>query len=299
MTAPIELRCWKTLTRNRRVELQIGLEPLTLPLGEDGVDHAPDLGGVDIRELGERFELAVDPHRGVHTDREVEVRTAEVDDALEQVVDVEVARPGLVTQATGHLGARCRQGLLGDGDLELVSLPIPLGALLLGGRRVSVHGAHEAAELLALGDGGEDLPARGVLDGVHGGGVARIGHGHDQLLAPGLDGDRKGGSGQVGGYQAVESWVDRRLVEVDERDADLVGDSRHQILLGHHALARQQAGQGRTLPLLPGEHGLEIVPGQDLAVDEELAQAARRVGHDVIIGIPIGWLETTRPRPPP
>ena len=65
--------------RVRRVELVLGLELLPLLLGEDGVDHPPDLRAVQLRELGEALELAVDADRRVDADREVEVGAVEVE----------------------------------------------------------------------------------------------------------------------------------------------------------------------------------------------------------------------------
>ena len=97
----------------RRVELEVGLELLPLLLGEDGVDHPADLGAVELRELGERLDLAVDTHRGVDADGQVEVGAAEVDDPLEQVVDVQLLHRRAVGRGhgrDGHVAVAGRQG---------------------------------------------------------------------------------------------------------------------------------------------------------------------------------------------
>src|SRR5439155_21636004 len=135
----------------------------------------------------QRLELAVDADRGVDAGGEVEVGTAQVDDPLQQVVDVQVAGLGLVAQPADDLRTGRWGRLLGDGDLDLVTRTPAFPARLARTGRPPVHRIDQAGHLVALGDGGQHMPASGLLDGLHGVGVARVGHGDHQLVAPSLD----------------------------------------------------------------------------------------------------------------
>src|SRR5581483_4859974 len=73
----------------RGVELEIVLEALPLLLGEDGVHQLPDLRPVEHRILGERRHLAPEADDRMAAGGQVEVGPAEVDDAAQDVVDVE------------------------------------------------------------------------------------------------------------------------------------------------------------------------------------------------------------------
>src|SRR5437588_7893464 len=216
--------------------------------------------------------------------REVEVGTAEVDHPLEELVDMQVAGLGLVTEAAHHLGPGRGHRLLGHRDLDLVAnagLPATIRARR---RNPAVHGVEKAPYLVAGSDGRLHLPTRRLLDGENTGTVAWVSHGHQQLGTAGFDGHRHAGPGQLGGNETVDAGLDLGLVEVDERHAHLVGDRRHEVLLRHHAVGCEQPGQRRTLTRLAVEHDLEVVAGEDLAVYEELAQPARRTQHDGGIG---------------
>src|SRR5204862_390617 len=73
------------------VELEVVLELLPLLLGEDPVHHAADLRAVELGELGERLDVAVDPHARMDAGGEVEVGAAQLDHPLQQLVDVHFA----------------------------------------------------------------------------------------------------------------------------------------------------------------------------------------------------------------
>ena len=83
------------------------------------------------------------------------------------------------------------------------------------------------------------------------------------------------------GHHAVERRVDCDHVEVDEGNADLVGDGGDEVLLADEVLRQEELGQGDAVLRLPFEQPLEGVARQDLAVDEELTQTARGSLHPV------------------
>ena len=90
--------------------------------------------------------------------------------------------------------------------------------------------------------------------------------------------------GHLGGHDAVQGGVDRRLVEVHEAEPDLGSHRGHQVLLPYEALGEEELGQGDVLGRLALEQVLEHVTRQDLAVDEKLPETARRSLHDGCIG---------------
>jgi len=65
----------------------------------------------------------------------------------------------------------------------------------------------------------------------------------------------------------------------------LVGDRSHQVLLPHQPRRDEKARQRHVLRLLACEHLLQRVPGEDLALDQELAQSARSGVHARGIGV--------------
>ena len=106
-----------------RVELEVVLEALPLLLGENGVEQLADLDAVEHRIFREGPHFPPQPDRRVAAGGQVEVGSAELHDAPQDVVDVERRR------AQGAGVALERLGSQGDTQWRMTDFP---GAGLTG-----------------------------------------------------------------------------------------------------------------------------------------------------------------------
>jgi hypothetical protein len=128
--------------RVREVELELLLEALALLLRQDGVDESLDEVRRQRRAVVQRRQLTVDPHQRRGTRRQVQVRRAGVEHALQQLVERDVVGPGVRLRRRAGIGARRRQlllendALLGHGGAGGVL--VGAGRRLPGGRTAGV-----------------------------------------------------------------------------------------------------------------------------------------------------------------
>ena len=89
--------------------------------------------------------------------------------------------------------------------------------------------------------------------------VAGVVHGDDHAVVAALERDGEVAAGEVLGDEPPHVGEDRALRQVDEGDAELVGDRRGEVLLAHQLVGDEQVAQVDALRLLPGEELIERV----------------------------------------
>ena len=101
-------------------------------------------------------------------------------------------------------------------------------------------------ELLAVGDRRDDLVGRRRADRGDGLVVGRLGERDEQLVVLEVDGQRHPTPRELRGEQRRRVLMDRRLQEVDERHAELLGQRGGQVLGPDESELEQDRGQRLT-----------------------------------------------------
>ncbi len=127
-----------------QIELLRLLEPLLLPIGEDRVDRLLELLGCQCPVAGHHLEITVDPDHGRRVDRQVQVRTALLEQVQQDLVEGDL-----------RIGHPCRRAVQGD-DAGLARLRRRDGGQpLVDGGRLGHRCAHRDR------DGRRDRDPRG------------------------------------------------------------------------------------------------------------------------------------------
>ena len=114
------------------------------------------------------------------------------------------------------------------------------------GRRRAVDHVDRAHELFAIGDRRDDLVGRGRTDRGDGLVVGGLRERDEQLVVLEVDGQAPSTPRELRGQQRGRVLVDRRLQEVDERNAELVGERGREVLGADETEPEQDRGQGLT-----------------------------------------------------
>ena len=120
-------------------DLAVREEPLALGLGEHAEHEPPHVGAVEGRHALHAPELALDAHDRRRAHGEVEVRAAQADDPIEQVLELDALR--------------ARVGRVGG-------VATAFGPVAVVGGPGAVHLADEAHELVSHRDHGVDRQPR-------------------------------------------------------------------------------------------------------------------------------------------
>ena len=132
-------------------------------------------------------------------------------------------------------------------------------------------------EVSGVGERGEDrLPGEhaDVVEREH---VVRVRHRDDDLAAPTLDRQRAVAARDLFGDHAREQDVGRVGLEVDERDAEVVGEGLRELEARDRADVDERFAEALAGRALVFERALEIVLGDEAAVDHRLAEPGDRV----------------------
>ena len=163
----------------------------------------------------------------------------------------------------GHLeiGVLVLLGGIGHDARHRLHLGVHAGVLL--DRGLDIVGGRHHREHVAAGDRAD------VVQRVD---VGRIGHRHQQPSVALADRQRAIPAGQGLGEQRRCERIDLEVREIDELEADLLGERTHEVGLPDHAKVDQDAAErfGRLAVFLEGD--LELL-GLDIAeLDEDLAE---------------------------
>jgi len=164
----------------------------------------------------------------------VEVGAAPVDHELEEIVDVEIVavRPFEEARAAP---ARLRLG------------------------RRAVDHVDRARELFAIGDRRDDLVGRGGTDRRERLVIGGLRERDDELVVLEVDRQRHPTAREIRGEERRRFLVDRRLEEVDERQAQLIGQRGGQVLRADEAELEEHVRKRLVCSLGFFDRGLEAV----------------------------------------
>ena len=144
-------------------------------------------------------------------------------------------------------------------------------------RRRAVDHVDRAHELVAVRDRGDDLVRGRGADRRDRLVVRRLRERDEQLVILEVDGQREPLPGHIGREQRWRLLVDRRLQEVDERNTELLGERRRQVLGSDQAELEQHGGQRLIRSLGLFDRVLEAVTREHVTLDERLSEAANLV----------------------
>lgn len=272
------------------------------PLGDVHAAHDLDAGGQRLLELlGDGEDLVEDAvHAQADADPvllglDVDVGGALGDAALDDVVH-QSDGGGRARGVVGQVGGLDAQ-LVGVGRARFLGLALhladgPLGAL------GAVEGRDGVVDARLGGDHGDDAAARrgaGVLLGHE---VEGVGHGQVELVALGAHGHDGVLLGQVLGDQLGHLGRDLDVGEVDEVDAQLKLEGLDELALGEVAHGDELVAQALVGVLLLGQGALELVLGDDVRADQQVAEAGVLHGRSSLrgVGLVAGGGDVTRSR---
>ena len=143
-------------------------------------------------------------------------------------------------------------------------------------------------QLGPVGDGGDDLVAGRGADGAERLVVGRFGERDDELVALEVDGEGVMLARHIGGHQRGRVLMERRVLEVDEADAEAQGERGGEVLGADETVA-QERGRQRVAGGLAGLEGaLEVVARQDVPIDERLTEPSGLTCEHCAVGLPGG-----------
>ena len=93
------------------------------------------------------------------------------------------------------------------------------------------------------------------------------------------------GPGDVGGHEGRRVLVQRRVLEVDEADAEAQGERGGEVLGADETVAQERGRQRLTRGLGGLEGALEIVTRQDVTLDEGLSEPSGLAGEHEAFGL--------------
>ncbi len=150
-------------------------------------------------------------------------------------------------------------------------------------------------QVLAGGDDGLRLHPGQLADVVQGEDVAGVGHRDDELAV--LEADRQHGVALAdgGGHLGHGGGVDGRLRQVDEAEADLLGERGHQLALGEQALVHEHAAERAALLLVHVERGDELLLGDEAVLEQDVDELTNRRAHEEnpVVGMAVPGMVTS------
>ena len=133
-------------------------------------------------------------------------------------------------------------------------------------------------ELVAVGDRGDDLVGGRGTDRGDRVVVGRLRERDDELVVLEVDRQREPAGARVSAVISVgRVLVDRRLEEVDERHAELVGERGGEVLAPDETELEQHRRQRLLRALGFFDRVLEAVARQHVTIDERLSEATNLV----------------------
>src|SRR5205085_6871772 len=96
----------------------------------------------------------------------------------------------------------------------------------------------------------------------------------DELIVPARDCERAVTPGDFFGQDRYQHWVGRPRLEVDERDAEMVGEDPAELEAGDRADLDQRVAHALPGRALERERVVELLHRDQAAVDHGLADAA-------------------------
>ena len=143
--------------------------------------------------------------------------------------------------------------------------------------QVGVGVTHPIDGLHDLGRRGHDRPNGSPDDPaevVEGQDVGRVGHGHEDLAVTAVDRQPPVPAAHGLWHLLGQLQVDRALLQVDELQAELLGQGPDELGGGHQAAVEQDLAQLAARAPLLAEGGLDLVIGQHPGIDEDLTKAS-------------------------